>query len=226
MEKKFVSDSMQKKYKLIVFDVDGTLVPGVSAWEKVHKYLGTMDKRNKNKEKFFNNEITISDWVMADVEVWKSKGVTRDDIIKAFSGTSAIDGMEDLMKGLKKCGYKIAIISGSLDIYVDIVLKDFKRYFDFIFVNKLLFDKNDRVVGVSPSEFDYEKKIDGVRKICNELSIDLKDAVFVGDGMNDVLVMKSCGFGIAINPSDELKEVADVIIEGDIGKILDYVCEK
>ena len=216
---------MRGKYKLIVFDVDGTLVPGESAWEKVHKHLGTMDARNENKERFFNNEISISDWVTADVEIWKSKGATKDDIIKAFSDVTAIDGLEDLLRELKKCGYKIAIVSGSIDVYVDIVLGHVKKYFDFIFVNKLLFDKDGRLVGVSPSEFDYEKKLDGVKRICDELSIDLKDVVFVGDGINDVLAMKSCGFGIAINPSDELRGVADVVIE-DIGKILDYVCEK
>ncbi len=220
------NNDKRRRYDVVVFDVDGTLIPGVSAWEKLHQSFGTINEREFHKKKFFNNEMSIEEWVEADVELWKRRGVTKDDIVKIFSSVKPFKNVDKLIKALKSCGYKIAIVSGSIDIYVDVVLGDLKKYFDFVYINKIKFDENGKITSVEVNHFDYEKKLDAVIEICQKLDIGLDRVVFIGDGINDIKVMKKCGFGIAINPDDDLKKIADVSLDiADSDEILKYLCD-
>jgi len=42
-----------KKLRLVVFDVDGTLIKVESSWQHLHEQLGTWDRGRKYAEQFF-----------------------------------------------------------------------------------------------------------------------------------------------------------------------------
>jgi phosphoglycolate phosphatase (TIGR01487 family) len=55
-------------------------------------------------------------------------------------------------------------------------------------------------------------KVDGVRKACQILDIDLSEVVAVGDSDNDVKMLTQCGYGIAVgNASAPAKGAADYV---------------
>jgi phosphoglycolate phosphatase (TIGR01487 family) len=55
-------------------------------------------------------------------------------------------------------------------------------------------------------------KVDGVRKACQILGIDISEVVAVGDSDNDVKMLSQCGYGIAVgNASGPAKEAADYV---------------
>jgi len=44
-----------KKLRLVVFDVDGTLVKVESSWQHLHEQLGTWDRGRKYAERFLQD---------------------------------------------------------------------------------------------------------------------------------------------------------------------------
>ena len=55
--------------------------------------------------------------------------------------------------------------------------------------------------------------------------IDISETVFVGDGENDIAILKEAGLGIAFCPkSNKVREAADVVIEKrDVREILKHL---
>ncbi len=214
---------MEKKFKMVVFDVDGTLVPGESIWETLHKAFGTTEHQKRHLELFQNGELKIHEWARRDISLWAEKGITRDMIADVIGKRSPIKNLKETLEELKKRGFVLAVVSGSIDIYFDTILKDVRDYFDYMFINRLIFEGN-KLVGVDATVFDFEGKLDAVKKICEERGINLEDVIFVGDGRNDIHVMKACGLGIAINPKEDLGDGPDVIINtDDMRNILKFI---
>lgn len=61
-------------------------------------------------------------------------------------------------------------------------------------------------------------KLVGINKMNNAFNIDMKDAIGIGDGDNDIEMLEKCGIGIAMgNSTISCKKVADYITD-DINK--------
>ena len=67
--------------------------------------------------------------------------------------------------------------------------------------------------------------------LCKFLKIDLKQAVAIGDGINDISMIKMAGLGVAMgNASDEIKQVANMVTssneESGVGEVLEMILEE
>ena len=52
----------------------------------------------------------------------------------------------------------------------------------------------------------------GLKKLCEILGIDVKNALSFGDGLNDIDMIEAAGIGVAMNNAcDELKQIADYV---------------
>jgi len=215
------------KYKLVCFDVDGTLIDNVKfSWQTFHDYFETdKDKREKAKEAFLNNEITYSEWAEHDINMWKEKGANKKDFFKALDSLKLMSGAMETLYSLKKKRLKLAIISGSLNVLLEKFIPGYNEIFDDIFISKIHFDKNGFINKVEATDYDMERKALALKQIALREKIELSECVFVGDFLNDIKVIKEAGLGIAFNcEHDELKEVADVVIDGkDLRKVLEYI---
>ncbi len=59
----------------------------------------------------------------------------------------------------------------------------------------------------------------GVRAVLEKLGLNSEDAVGIGDGANDVELLKECGYGVALqNAPETLKEIADYVTEKPYGE--------
>ena len=73
-------------------------------------------------------------------------------------------------------------------------------------------------------------KISGIQKICSSKGISLEETVAIGDGENDITMLKACGLGIAMeNATDHVKQHADLLTasnENDgVAKLIQYVIQ-
>lgn len=58
-------------------------------------------------------------------------------------------------------------------------------------------------------------KMAGVRKACELIGVDPAEVVAFGDADNDALMLKECGYGVAVgNASDKAKKAADLVTQG------------
>src|SRR3989344_6201481 len=120
------------KYKLVCFDVDGTLIDNVKfSWQIFHDYFQTDEHRREDaRNNFFNGKITYKQWAEHDINLWKEKNAKREDFFKAINHLKLMEGAMETLNELKKKNFKLAIISGSLNVVLERFIPNYEKYFD------------------------------------------------------------------------------------------------
>lgn len=205
--------------KLVVFDIDGTLVKARdehdadhkdSVWVLLHKYFGVFAEAGEQYKLFHDGKLSYEEWVAANVELWKDAGATEDKIQQAFvECTEKVLGADEVLAELKARGYIVAALSGGLLNLIDF---HFHGVFKQAYANELLFEAGS-ISGCRATPYDFAQKADGLKRIASDFGFSMKDVVFVGDHVNDEEALRAAGVGVAINPiSDSVRESADKVL--------------
>ena len=196
-----------KSKKLIVFDMDSTLVDEETI-DEIAKIAGVGEQVREITTKAMNGEIDFVEAVRARVKLLAGLEVKHlEEIAKNMHLTP---GAEELISSLKLMGYKLALISGGFTFFTD-RLKE-KLGLDYAFGNKLII-KNGVLTGeVEKPIIDGEKKAEIIHWISEIEGISKDEIVAVGDGSNDQFMLSNVGLGIAFNAKQVLKQVADGVI--------------
>jgi len=219
------------KYKLVCFDVDGTLIdfpqdhPKFS-WQVFHDYFQTDEHRREDaRNKFLNGKISYLGWAEHDIGMWKEVNARKEDFFKAMEPLKLMNGAMETLQELKRNNLKLAIISGSINVVLEKFIPNYNEIFNAVFLSRIYFDEEGNIAKVEATEFDMDKKAEALKQIAKREKIRLEECVFVGDYLNDMKIIREAGLGIAFNcQHDELKKISDVVIEKkDLREVLKYI---
>ena len=219
-------------YKLVCFDVDGTLIENVKfSWQLFHDYFEIDQKRREEGRKAFERgDLTYEQWAEHDVELWKERKVTKQDFSDAIAHHQAklVRGARETLGELKGNRMKLAVISGSLNVMLEHFLPDYERLFDDVYLSRLLFNKKGIISGVDATQYDNEHKATALRMIAQKEGIPLGSTVFIGDYLHDLHALQLAGLGIAFNARhQEVRDAADLSLQAhDMRAVLPYILEK
>jgi phosphoserine phosphatase len=200
----------KKRKKVIVFDMDSTIVDG-EIIDEMAKLAGVGKKVAAITERGMRGEINFSESLQARVSFLKGLRIkSLESIATTFKLTK---GSEELIAALKEMGFKVALISGGFSYFTDVLKK--RLGFDYAFGNELEI-KEGRLTGrIKGRIIDAKRKAEVLDEICRKEGITREEVVAVGDGSNDRIMVANAGLGIAFNAKEILKKVADGAITKD-----------
>lgn len=121
------------------------------------------------------------------------------------------DGARELVDTLHAHGHLVGVVSGGFHEMVDPIVNslglDFARANRLEVVDSIL---TGRLLG---PVIDAQAKADALRAWAEECGVHLERTVAIGDGSNDVVMLKDAGLGIAFMPKPVARAAADVSID-------------
>jgi len=200
------------RYKLIVFDVDGTITRHISSWRYIHEKLGLWDVlARKYQEQFLAGKISYRRFCELDAAHWK--GIGQKKVREAFGRIKYSKNAERAIKKLKKAGFKLAAISTGLQFITDRIKKELE--FDYVLGNRLNV-RNGRLTGGVTINIGHGAKGKTVRAILKRFRVKAHEMIAVGDSEGDISMIKLAGYSIAFNSSSaKLSKAADYDCRSD-----------
>jgi phosphoserine phosphatase len=218
---------MSRRFDLIAFDVDGTLIhhpEDKTVWEVFNlKFTGSDDQNAQRWDLYKAGKLSYAEWVALDIEGWRAAGATREILRNSLDGLTLVRGARETLADLKLRGIRLAVISGTLDLALDVLFPD--HPFDEIYTNQLIFDDAGLISHWHATPFDMDGKGVALRSIALREDIPLARCAFVGDHANDLAAVRLAGFSVAFNPkSAELEAVASAIVRSnDLRDVLPHL---
>lgn len=198
------------RYKLIVFDVDGTIVKHISSWRYIHEKLGLWDiLAYRYQEKFLDGKISYRKFCELDAAHWK--GLSERKIREIFKRAPYAKSAARCIKKLKKMGFKFAAVSTGLQYMAERIKRELK--FDYIVYNKLL-ARNGLLTGGFEINITHGAKGKALRRILKKMDVKPREVISVGDSAGDIPLARLSGYSIAFNSSDK-----------NFSRIVDYNCK-
>ena len=122
-------------------------------------------------------------------------------------------GVPELISAVHNSGGLVGAISGGFSQVLELLSA--KLNLDFFKANNLDIE-NDVITGnVICDIVDEDMKARTLLQWAEEYGFDISSTVAVGDGANDIQMLKASGFAVAFRPKEILRDYADLIIEGD-----------
>lgn len=195
--------SMKEK-RLIVFDMDMTIVD-FEIINRLASFVGVDEEVRSITERAMNGEMDFKESLRQRVRLLRG---TPESTLREIAGDLQLTpGSEELIHHLKHVGYKIALISGGFTYFTD-VLKE-RLGFDYAFANELEIKDGVLTGEIWGEIIDAEAKGRIIYRLAELERIGPENIVAVGDGANDLLMIKNAGLGVAFNAKEILKKVSD-----------------
>ncbi|MFX0135706.1 MAG: phosphoserine phosphatase SerB [Candidatus Hodarchaeota archaeon] len=200
-------DIYHKSKKLIVFDMDSTLIQA-EVIDELAKVAGVGDRVKELTLKAMNGEIDYKQALRERVSLLK--GLEESVVRQLAEKMTLTPGAEELIEILKLLNYKIAIISGGFDIFTNTLKK--KLGIEYTFSNKLVIEDGVLSGELEDPIIDAEEKGRIISWLATVENISKNEIVAVGDGATDRYMFNASGLGIGFNPKDVLKQFSDGVI--------------
>ncbi len=196
---------------LIVFDMDGVLTVERSSWRVVHDHFGVDNEDAFNA--YMNGEIDDREFMRRDISIWKKlrEDISIEDVRSILSSVRITREMERSINRLRETGAYICVISGGLDILIDIIGREL---FHDTFANGLEADPKGFLTGEGILRVPLDGKDRVLRTIIDERG-PFDHSIAVGDSLVDVPLFRACDSSIAFRPMDYgARTEADITIHG------------
>lgn len=204
MDISFQEDSMYRRMRrLICFDMDSTLIE-TEVIDELAIRAGVGDQVKAITEAAMRGEIDFCESFRQRCALLEGLDVSvMQEIAENLPIT---EGVDRLMRILKKVGFKIAILSGGFTYFGNFLKQ--KYNIDYVYANELEIE-NGKLTGNHVGDIvDGKRKAELLRLIAQVENVDIRQTVAVGDGANDLPMISIAGLGIAFHAKPKVKATA------------------
>ncbi len=210
-----IRESSKSLRKIAIFDMDNTLLRA--------SFIHTVAEKFNLKKALIEIVTTQSNPFIRTKQIAKLlKGKSISELLKIAEEIPVTANAKAAIAMLKENGFVVGIMSDSYDC----IANHFKNLFsfDFSLANELEFSKSIATGEVKiPSFFlshegsicNHEYcKTHALTHICTHFNVPVSDTLAIGDGENDICMIKKSGIGVSFCSSNNMLDaVADYIIK-------------
>ena len=197
----------RRSKRLIVFDVDSTLVQG-EVIEMLAARAGAEDEVRAVTEAAMRGELEFADALRARVATLA--GLPASVLADVARELQLTPGARTTIRTLKRLGFRCGVVSGGFTQVIAGLAEELAL--DFVAANELEV-VDGRLTGRVVGEIvDRPGKAAALERFAREAGVTLAQCVAVGDGANDIDMLSTAGLGIAFNAKPALAEIADTAL--------------
>lgn len=193
--------------RLIVFDVDSTLVQG-EVIEMLAAKAGVEDEVRAVTESAMRGEIDFTESLHQRVATLA--GLDESVIEEVAESLELTPGARTTIRTLRRLGFHCGVVSGGFRQVIEGLAHELEL--DFVQANTLEIVDGKLTGRVVGDIVDRAAKATALRKFADQVGVPLEQTVAVGDGANDIDMLTAAGLGVAFNAKPALREIADTAL--------------
>ena len=210
---------MNKVKGLCVLDVDGTLIE-----EEVIDLLGKEAGCEKEVAQItaqaMRGELDFESSLKKRVSLLK--GISTDVFDKIYSELHLSKNASQFIKILQENQIEVGLVSGGFTIIVEKLAKEFG--IPLFVANQLEISDGHLTGNLIGPVISREVKEETLVSWAKELEVPFERTIAIGDGANDLKMLKRAGLGVAFCAKDIVnKEINIQVDERDFGKVLEMI---
>lgn len=206
--------------KLLISDMDSTLI-GIECVDEIADMMGLKPQVSEITEAAMRGELNFESSLRQRVQLLK--GLPTDALQKVFDERLFLNpGAETWVTGLKEKGVAFALVSGGFTFFTDRLKEQLQL--DFARSNQLTIENNTLTGTIDGTIIGAEAKAEFLHELCEKLNINPSQVIAIGDGANDLLMMKQAGLSIAYHAKPKVQEEAMTALNfSGLDAVLDFL---
>jgi len=197
----------RKSKRIVMLDMDSTLIE-----QEVINLLGQSAGQSNEiaqiTEKAMAGDLDFKSALIKRVALLK--GLDQESLHRVRDQITLTKGAKKLIEELHHQGHKVGVVSGGFIEVIEPILKSLKV--DFYRANKLKIEKGVLTGDIDGPIIDSHAKRIALEDFATQEGISLEQTVAIGDGANDLEMIKAAGLGIAFNAKPKVAAAADTTI--------------
>jgi phosphoserine phosphatase len=190
--------------RLIVFDVDSTLVQG-EAIEMLASRAGAREAVAAITDAAMRGELDFAASLRQRVATLA--GLPIEAVEDVAGQLELSPGARTTLRTLRRLGFRCGVVSGGFRQVIEPLAHELML--DFVAANELEVVDGKLTGRVVGPIVDRAGKAKALRDFADQVGVPLGQTVAVGDGANDIDMLTTAGLGVAFNAKPALREVAD-----------------
>lgn len=193
----------RRNRRLIVFDMDSTLIQQ-EVIDELAREAGAGEAVSRITEAAMRGEIDFKESLRRRVAALE--GLEESVLQRVAARLTLTEGAERLLRTLRTLGYRTAVVSGGFNYFGRIMQRKLKL--DYVHANELEIVDGRLTGRVVEPIVDGERKAELLCEIAAAEGLELAQVVAVGDGANDLPMLRLAGLGIAFHAKPVVQQSA------------------
>ncbi|MDX9739722.1 MAG: phosphoserine phosphatase SerB [Gammaproteobacteria bacterium] len=194
--------------RLLLTDMDSTLI-NIECADELGSFAGVREQVAAITSAAMRGEIDFPTSLRRRLALLK--GLESSLLERVYEERLRLNqGAEELVAGLRQRGIKIALVSGGFTFFTERLGR--RLNLDYTLANELEI-ADGRLLGTVRGDIvGAQAKADFLTRLCAELGIATNAAIAVGDGANDLPMLRLSGLGVAYHAKPATQAEADVVL--------------
>ncbi|WP_024851673.1 phosphoserine phosphatase SerB [Hydrogenovibrio kuenenii] len=206
--------------KLVISDMDSTLI-GIECVDEIADMMNLKPQVSAITEAAMRGELNFESSLNQRVALLE--GLSESALQKVYDERLFLNpGAEEWLAGLKSKSIPFALVSGGFTYFTDRLKQQLS--IEFSRSNQLEINNGVLTGKIVGDIIGAEAKAYFLQELCDVLGIELNQAIAIGDGANDLLMMNEAGLSIAYHAKPAVQEKAATSLNfSGLDKVLDFI---